>query len=1025
MIKKIVIGVCGLVFVAALSFPAFADQSIGFRQYFKEGVKAFKEDDDQEALRCFKIAQIYDPSDAQLNRYLSILEQRGVILELHLSQLPPEKSIGYRYYLSKGVEAFRKRDYKKAIYDFNIAIIFYPDSKEANWYLQILGRPLPQPQAIASSPGVKSPNTIDIEELSASVIASKAKQSFKMATSPEAQVVPQPQAAVSSVQPQEPQQAAVIPQPPPVISQGAIYVTAPKAKMPVAEISLSQISNNGQLNPKLQIELNSSVILDGKDIRRFLVVNEGFVTVKSIDADRLEMDAQKIGNTFLHIWDNYGRHTFYVEVVFPKSVNPSNMSQAVSGVQHGEPFKVVYTNDWDTEYSGKNISDIKRQSYNFNQTLTVTGETPYGFFDTSGSYTDTDSISSFDYYTIGLSQIPLEGTSNFNLRGFDATRYLSPLTMPSTGLRGAFADVDLMGDVLGLSVSHGQEQETLGFISLGQQTQVTNSYIDAVKLTLFPKSNSDQYSFNFATAYGPDQPKYLADHVYSVEGLHRFNDYLTLNAEQATDSRDNAELASLKWQDGNFRSGLNFRNVDKNYTTVSSLPQYQGETEADWTTESHFKNIMESTFVEAYRDRIDSNPDNPSALNYDANGQLRVEITKNFWSDSNFNYMDNAGEASPTSSLGLNERLSRSFGIWNSLQGTVFGGVGYQDSHSMNMNLYNYNRENVIGGFQLPLTRQLSFNSSYEYDWIDQPHSGGNSNAGIINAGLGYQKQITQKLSFNSSVNFHDELGVKANNNSFFSGEENVNVMAGLNYSPTPDMSIFGDCVASQDLYHTGNPSLEDIGIHVGMRITFGGATYWDPLGTVYGIVFKDRNGDGKFVSGDEGIPGVKVKVGDKVAITDKYGHYSIQIRAKSVDVVPVLDTVPGGLLFSTPQSLHVPVFQGRKSKADFGLISQTGIFGLVFVSKHGTNVPNEGDRFIGKVEVVLDGKIIQKSDSNGAFYFRKATPGEHTISININSIPLNMVPLVKLQNKIDVGEGINYPFNIPLQIKEAEGEEN
>ena len=68
MIKKLVIGVCGLVFVAALSFPAFADQSIGYQQYFNEGVKSFKEHDDQKALRCFKIAQIYDPSDEELNR---------------------------------------------------------------------------------------------------------------------------------------------------------------------------------------------------------------------------------------------------------------------------------------------------------------------------------------------------------------------------------------------------------------------------------------------------------------------------------------------------------------------------------------------------------------------------------------------------------------------------------------------------------------------------------------------------------------------------------------------------------------------------------------------------------------------------------------------------------------------------------------------------------------------------------------------------------------------------------------------
>ncbi len=77
--------------MAALSLPAFADQSIGYQEYFNEGVKAFKEHDDQKALRCFKIAQIYDPADEELNRYLSILDKRGVVLELPPSQVPPER----------------------------------------------------------------------------------------------------------------------------------------------------------------------------------------------------------------------------------------------------------------------------------------------------------------------------------------------------------------------------------------------------------------------------------------------------------------------------------------------------------------------------------------------------------------------------------------------------------------------------------------------------------------------------------------------------------------------------------------------------------------------------------------------------------------------------------------------------------------------------------------------------------------------------------------------------------------------
>ena len=658
----------------------------------------------------------------------------------------------------------------------------------------------------------------------------------------------------------------------------------------------------------------------------------------------------------------------------------------------------------------------------FNHFLGFTGETPYGFFDASGSYSDVNSISQIDGYTIGLSQIPLEGTSNFNLRGFDASRYLSQLTMPGTSLKGIFADVDLMDDIIGISVSHGKEQATLGFFA-STATQ-PNTYIDAFKLTLFPKSDNDQYSFNFATSYGSNGSGNLTDHVYSLEAQHRFNDFLTFNAEQGSDSRHQSTLASLKWQDGTFRTGLHFRDIDKNYSTISGLPSYLGEIEADWTTEGDFKNIKENTYLEAYQNRLDLNPAHPSAFNFDGNADLRVDITKNFWSDSDFNYQNTAGEPSPQQSLGLNERLSKSFGIWNSLQGTVFWGAGYQNSHSLKSSVIDFDRENVSSGFQLPLTHQIYANVNYEYDWAHRPNSGGNSNYSVINAGLEYQKQMTQELSFSTGVDYHDELGVKAGSDSFASGEQSVTITSGFNYNPTPDINIFGDFDASKLMYHTGNPSSDNFAAHLGMRITFGGATYWDPLGTLSGIVFKDRSGDGKFVSGEEGIPGVKMKAGDKEAVTDKNGRYSIKIRAKGVNVSPVLDTIPGGLLFSTPQTMYVHIFQGRTCRADFGLISQTGIFGIVFVSKKGTSVPHDGDKFIAKVKVILDGKIILKSDSSGAFYFRKVSPGQHVISIDINTLALDMVPLVKLENKIDVPEGTNYMFNIPIKIKKAESEE-
>ena len=63
MVKIFTTWVCVLVIASAFALPALADQSIGYQDCFKKGVKAFYEHDDQEALRYFKIAHIFDPTD--------------------------------------------------------------------------------------------------------------------------------------------------------------------------------------------------------------------------------------------------------------------------------------------------------------------------------------------------------------------------------------------------------------------------------------------------------------------------------------------------------------------------------------------------------------------------------------------------------------------------------------------------------------------------------------------------------------------------------------------------------------------------------------------------------------------------------------------------------------------------------------------------------------------------------------------------------------------------------------------------
>ena len=112
-----------------------------------------------------------------------------------------------------------------------------------------------------------------------------------------------------------------------------------------------------------------------------------------------------------------------------------------------------------------------------------------------------------------------------------------------------------------------------------------------------------------------------------------------------------------------------------------------------------------------------------------------------------------------------------------------------------------------------------------------------------------------------------------------------------------------------------------------------------------------------------------------------------------------------------------IPVSPWGNRHVDFGLNAQTGIYGIVFVDKNGNGIPAAADQFVKGVKITLDKKYKSITNSQGAYYFRNIADGTHTLLVDINSIPLSMIPLIKLENKIKVAEGSTYIFHVPLKL--------
>ena len=144
-------------------------------------------------------------------------------------------------------------------------------------------------------------------------------------------------------------------------------------------------------------------------------------------------------------------------------------------------------------------------------------------------------------------------------------------------------------------------------------------------------------------------------------------------------------------------------------------------------------------------------------------------------------------------------------------------------------------------------------------------------------------------------------------------------------------------------------------------------------------------------------------------------GHYRKEVRAKQVQVYIDANDVPQGFIFSTESLKEVKIAKDNLSRVDFGLTTQSGIYGAIFYDKNQNGKPDPGDIFIPRVNMVLDGQVTVASDSEGTYSFNNTTPGKHTLTIDVNSIPLEYLPAVKIKNEIDLSEGTTYIFHVLL----------
>lgn len=157
------------------------------------------------------------------------------------------------------------------------------------------------------------------------------------------------------------------------------------------------------------------------------------------------------------------------------------------------------------------------------------------------------------------------------------------------------------------------------------------------------------------------------------------------------------------------------------------------------------------------------------------------------------------------------------------------------------------------------------------------------------------------------------------------------------------------------------------------------------PVGSISGRVFEDRNGNGAPDAGEPGVPGVTLKLaglsGQRTAATDASGSFQF------TDVAPgaytVEETDPTGYVSTTPnlRSIHLP--PGGSLGLSFGDQPAGTVSGIVFHDLDGNGLRDSGEPGIGGVSIRLmdgTGQRTTTTSGDGSYLFTFVTPGSYSV---------------------------------------------
>ena len=770
-----------------------------------------------------------------------------------------------------------------------------------------------------------------------------------------------------------------------------------------------------QPQTQISLQIDRDLIIIGSNIARFLVINPEILEIVRLRPDEIKLVAKKIGSTYVHIWDDEGRWTFIVQVSPFRSGRPTLAELYRQQAEEAGSLKFHYYNEWRSFYSGRRADNLTRDSLTLYQSLGLDMQTPYGDVDGRVQLNRLNEESELSFYTLGLTDGMVGPFKNFDLSALDYYIDFDNISFGGASLRGVRLDAEAFNEKVDYTVFWGKEKSgAFGPLAPGLEGS-NKSYLKGINFGFNSPENLYQ-TLSYFAGYGSDRSSLLFQDAYDYTGELNLGD-TKLFTNVGHDGYSLAYMLRGVYTVPKLQLAGEFRNIDDDFYSITGRPYASGEVGGLVSYRyAPSRDLDISGRLNVYRDTLFPNPQHKERYNADFDTAIRYTINPSTSMRLDYYNVHDTGTISPHKDESVGLSLYKTIDFIRPL--STFVNLRHQSSKNPSSTTLDYKNEKAGFGVRVGLTDTLNYYISKEFNWLED-YAGDVEKPHVFETGLDYNTQILDSPFYiTSRLYFRDEENA-ASTRSFLAGEDNLEGQAELRYTPNEDFNCYANLrVNNYWAENADTTKRTEAEIRFGTQWTFDTGLKWNPIGSITGIVFKDLNSDGKRQADEIVMKDIKIFLGrEKFDITDEEGAYIFKnIRARKAFVYLDTNTLPAGYVPTEEKSQEITIQNGKLINVDFGVIARSEIYGIVFKDLNSNGEFDAQDEGVRDAVLSLEDGLTTSTNARGQFYLREVAPGKHTLTLDINSLPINLIPLVPLFKEIEVFEGITYVHNIPLK---------